>query len=281
MDQNTSAPAMGQWVNAPLVFVLTQVRFPNQPDGFTERVQLAISALQTGKFLPAQAAPVMQVQLEIEQGGIPKQTVTQIGMAYNMTREDGRMLVRIESASLTLAVNEYIDSKHLMGQWLPMVACLAEAGFAGGINRLGLRYVDFIIPQSGAAPEDYVNPPWNLTSTPRIVGSLGAPGMHMSVHDMEFQRGRMRLQYIRGHGKPALPTDLAGLLEPSKKAETDGETAVIDTDRWIEGEWAPDQAQIKADFRQMHSDLSAAFKTIVSTRARTEWGEPVIKGDAS
>lgn len=282
MTKDTPSQGAGQWANAPLVFVLAQVRFAAQPEGFTERLQLAISTLRESDFLPAQPAPVIEVKIEIDQGGVPKQTVTQTGTGYNIARNDGRMMVRIEPASLTLAVNEYRDSEHLMGELLPMVACLSQAQLQGKVSRLGLRYVDFVLPTEGKLPEDYVNSPWNQTDTPNFDGAIGKPGMFVSLHDIEFAKGRLRLQYMRGFGRPGLPADLLGFLEPRMVPDTASRpTAVIDTDRWMEGSWEPSEQQIADDFTRMHQDLSSTFKIVVTPMARAEWGEITTNGDKS
>ena len=274
--------ALGQWRNAPLVFVLAQVRFPAQPEGFTEKMQLLVCKQQPGRYLAAQATPIVHVSVELELGGVPKQNVVQTGMGYNIARSDGRMMVRVEPGSLTVAVNEYVDFDHLMAQWFPLIACLQEAGLQGSVQRLGLRYVDFVIPAEDAAPEDYLKEPWNQKATPEFPGAIGTPGMCVSLHDMEFPKGRMRLQYLRGFGQPSLPADLLGLLAPAPKSPPMGAaSAVIDTDRWMEDHWVLEGDAIKGDFRQMHKDLAALFNTIISTRARTEWKSNAATGVAS
>lgn len=283
MTETTPTQGAGQWAQAPVVFVLAQVRFPAQPEGFTEKLQMAISNLYEGDFLPAQPAPVMEIKIEMELGGMPKQTVTQTGTGFNIVKSDGRMVVRIEPSSLTMAVNEYRDSKHLMKLWFPMVASLKEAGLQGSVFRLGLRYVDFVVPTEGKLPEDYVNPPWNQSATPTFEGALAKPGMFVSLHDIEFALGRMRLQFMRGFGKPGLPADLQGLLEPrAMDCSVEQPTAVIDTDRWMEGgAWDPVEKEIGEDFKTMHQDLSKTFKTMVSSMARNEWGERTTSGDST
>ena len=283
MSKSTPTQGAGQWAQAPVVFVLAQVRFPAQPDGFTEKLQLAISKLHEGEFLPAQPAPLMEIKIEMEPGAVPKQTVTQTGTGYNIVKSDGRMVVRIEPGSLTIAVNEYRDSKHLMNLWFPMVGSLKEAGLQGSVSRLGLRYVDFVVPTDGKLPEDYVNPPWNQSATQAFKGALAKPGMFVSLHDIEFKRGRMRLQFMRGFGKPGLPADLQGLLEPrAMPGSAEQPTAVIDTDRWMEGgAWDPLEKEICEDFKTMHQDLSNTFKTMVSSMARKEWGEPITGGEST
>lgn len=283
MTESTPTQGVGQWAQAPVVFVLAQVRFPAQPEGFTEKLQLAISKLHEGDFLPAQPTPVMEIKIEMEPGGVPKQTVTQAGTGYNILKSDGRMVVRIEPSSLTMAVNEYRDSKHLMNLWFPMVNSLKEAGLQGSVLRLGLRYVDFVVPTEGKLPEDYLNQPWNQSATPTFEGALAKPGLFVSLHDIEFARGRMRLQFMRGFGKPGLPADLQGLLEPREvHGSVEQPTAVIDTDRWMEGEaWDPAGKEIGEDFKTMHQDLSKSFKTMVSSMARNEWGEPTTSGDSA
>lgn len=267
-------PAKGQWKNAPLAFVLAQVRFSQQPDGFTEKFQEAIQNLMPHQLMPAVAAPLMQVSIEIGDDGTQKQSMTPIGTLFNLVATDGRMLVRIAPDSLTLAVTSYTDSTDFRNLWMPMVNELNNIDMTGSINRLGLRYVDFVVPQPGESVEVYVASPWNLEGVTSLPGAIEElPGLNFSMMDVGFAKGRMRLQFMRGFGKPNLPADLQGMLEPEAVAmeRPDGQSAVIDMDRWIEGQWSVRDDNLQADFSTMQADLSGAFKHMISDYAKSCW----------
>jgi len=93
----------------------------------------------------------------------------------------------------------------------------------------------------------------------------------VSLQEIEFDQGRMRLQFHRGYGKPMLPMDLGGMLEPQLGREHNGLSAIIDTDRWIEGSWTHDDPAIAKLFSSMHTDLGNVFKAMMSSHAKVEW----------
>jgi len=267
-------PAKGQWANAPLVFVLAQVRFGQQQEGFTERCQQVIADLEPQRFLPAAISPLMQVNIEIADGGKQTQSMVPMGTLANLAAKDGRMLVRVAPDSLTLAVTSYTNSADFRALWLPMVDALATTDLKGPINRLGLRYVDFVVPSANESVETYVNAPWNLAGATALPGAVEAqPGLHYNLLDVGYPRGRMRLQFLRGFGTPSLPADLQGILapEPVQMERPDGQSAVIDTDRSMDGEWKVGDNSLQSDFVTMHTDLSKAFKHMVSDYAKQRW----------
>ncbi|EEE05585.1 hypothetical protein BURMUCGD2M_3816 [Burkholderia multivorans CGD2M] len=59
-----------------------------------------------------------------------------------------------------------------------------------------------------------------------------------------------------------------------------GECAVIDSDRWIDGEHNAGRATVDQLFTQMHTDVSSAFRAMISPLAHDEWQTDKAKGDA-
>lgn len=271
----TPALTRGQWANAPLVFVIAQVQYSPQADGFSEKLCQLIEQLQPQQYLPSQAQPMMQFSVQFGEGGVPQQQATKAGVAYNLIRKDGLMSVRMAPDSLSLAATTYENSTHFRGLWAPMVGCLAKANMVGHLHRLGMRYVDFVVPAEGATPEHYVKKPWSLEDFPHLPGAKEKPDLHVSVNDLEFGQGRLRLQYMRGYGEPMLPVELQGIIGPARRdVRPETATGIIDSDRWMEGSWAPIQEDIDALFEVMHKDLSDVFRAMITERAVEEWNPP-------
>lgn len=271
----TPALARGQWAKAPLVFVIAQVQYSPQADGFSEKLCQLIEQLQPQQYLPSQAQPMMQFSVQFGEGGVPQQQATKAGVAYNLIRKDGLMTVRMAPDSLSLAATTYENSAHFRALWAPMVGCLAKAGLVGHLHRLGMRYVDFVVPAVGATPEQYVKQPWGLQDFPHLPGAKEKPDLHVSVNDLQFDQGRLRLQYMRGYGEPMLPIELQGIIGPARReVRPDIATGIIDSDRWMEGSWDPDQGKIDALFQVMHKNLSDVFRAMITDRAIEEWNPP-------
>jgi len=189
-------------------------------------------------------------------------------------------MVRIQYGVLTYAVTSYKDSSDFREKWLEITDVLKEV-HVGKATRLGLRYVDFLEPQTGKQPEDYVKAPWNLEGMPRLPGARSGPDLHVSMVDLGYPEGRMRLQFMRGFGVPALPMDLQGMLTPRARRKTQAELrlcGVIDSDRWIDGEHSTERATLNQLFTQMHNDVSSAFRAMVTPMALHEW---MTKGDSA
>ncbi len=269
--------AMGQMANAPLAFVLAQVRFSEQSSEFTHRLQHLLDQLEPGRFMPAQPQPIQRFTFDPSAEN-PMPTPLEVGFAYHLVRKDAQVMVRVAPDSLTLAVTDYENSTKFRELWFPMVGCLGAAKLSGPVQRLGLRYVDFILPTGNRIPEDYVVAPWSLQDFPKLPGAKDRPSLHVSLQEIEFDQGRMRLQFHRGYGKPMLPMDLGGMLQPQLGREHNGLSAIIDTDRWIEGSWSHDDLAIAQSFISMHSDVGNVFKAMMSPHAKTEWEHEQTEG---
>ncbi|WP_080559103.1 TIGR04255 family protein [Burkholderia multivorans] len=274
---SNAVPQKGQWANAPLVFVLAQVRFLPSAAAAPEHLRDAITT-RIGSRFPT-ISQTNSLGIEINPNGGPPRATQSVG--YDLVNSDVDGMVRVQPGSLTYAVTSYVDSPHFRNQWLEIVDALGDVQVTT-VTRLGLRYVDFVIPTRGRRPEDYVNAPWNLAGMPELPGAARGPDLHVSMVDVAFPPGRMRLQFMRGVGVPTLPMDLQGMLTPRHQSVhvNVGECAVIDSDRWIDGEHNAGRATVDQLFTQMHTDVSSAFRAMISPLAHDEWQTDKAKGDA-
>ena len=263
-------PLRGHWACAPVVFVLAQVRFLASPAAAPENLRDAI-VKKVGPQFPTVSqtrGPTMEINIDADPG------VQRPGaaVAYDLVNENVDAMVRVQQDALTYAVTSYEDSSHFREHWLEVAAALQDVG-VGTVSRVGLRYVDFVLPREGRLPEDYVKAPWNLSGMPQLPGAEGAPDLHVSLLDVRYPAGRMRLQFIRGVGMPALPMDLQGMLSPRQETPHGklSVCGVIDSDRWIDGDHQADTATLNQLFTRMHTEVSAAFQAMITPLAEREW----------
>lgn len=267
-----TAPVLGQWPNAPLVFVLAQVRFHPIPSAAPENLRDAIVKRAGKELITITQTNAINIQINLEGEGANVHRSSQAGIGYDMLNEPLNAMVRVVNGALTYATTDYRDSTSFKQNWLGILAALQDVQIPA-VTRLGMRYVDFIIPRGGKVPEDYVYAPWDTRDMRLLPGAEGRPVLNVSMMDVPYPSGRMRLQFMRGFGVPNLPADLQGMLPPAKRptATDPGLCGIIDTDRWIEGTYPSDPETLDALFTTMHRDLSGAFRTMTTPAAQEEW----------
>ncbi len=268
----------GQWAHAPLVFVLAQVRFLPNAAATPEHLRDAVTKRMGARFPTVSQTNGVSIEINLDTEPNVQRTAQAIG--YDLVNNEVNAMVRIQQGALSYAVTSYIDSPHFREEWLDIAEALADVQVTA-VTRLGLRYVDFLMPRHGQRPEDYVHAPWNLTGMPTLPGAVNGPDLHVSMLDVNYRAGRMRLQFMRGVGVPSLPMDLQGMLSPRQPSSQvgPGECGVIDSDRWIDGEHAADRANLNQIFTQMHTDVSSAFRAMITPLAQREWHPEAAAGD--
>jgi uncharacterized protein (TIGR04255 family) len=265
--------ALGRLPNAPLAYVLAQVRF----EPFLE-IEKHIPALQTSlrahyprfrrfervgfEVLLTEAAPLPQVQ------PMPSSVHWEFGTAANF---EG---VMVQPHSLVFHVTAYETYEQFGQAWLWVMRQVGAHIPELFVNRIGLRYVDFIVPNPDETPEDYV------VDRLRCDPALGRiPCQHhqgLTLAEYRLETGFLAVRYSRGMGRPTLPPDLSELsLQPSaimQRVVADHQpTAVLDIDRFMALSAAYDAEALAEQFGKMHEETSAVFKALTTDHARAVW----------
>lgn len=262
--------ALGKWPNAPLALVLAQVRF--DPEVNTEYKEVAARLKAAlGERFPAMKA-VRQVKLVFGNAPDPvgESKANEGEVGRELRSDDNRSALRLQDGVMTYTTSLYKDSQHFLAEWRSMLDCLCAAGGVK-VQRLGLRYVDFIIPTAGKAPEDYFKD--GFTRSSNVFGET-AQVAFMSYEYPKGDNGMMRVQYGRGFAPPSLPPDLDGsiLLPPALLEKyTEGPSAVLDIDRWRIDSRRLQAGEIADEFQRLRDDICMAFSRIITPEAEAEW----------
>jgi len=264
--------ALGKWPNAPLALVLAQVRYDPEVD--TEYKEVAARLKATlGEHFPAMKTvrPVTFVFGNVPvSAGESKTNEGEVGR--ELRSDDNRSALRLQDGVMTYTTSLYEDSLHFLALWRSMLDCLCAAG-AVKVQRLGLRYVDFIIPTGDKVPEDYFIDGFGHSSN---VFGEAAQTAFMS-HEYYREGGAMRVQYGRGFAQPSLPPDLEGsvqvppVLLGKYNKEQNGPSAVLDIDRWRNDNRRLQSEGIAKEFQFLRDDICQAFTRIITPEALAEW----------
>ncbi len=265
----------GQWSNAPVVYVLAQVRTERLADLKEYQAKFAGQLRDDGYPIQREMHAAKLVATGANFVFEPEQE-----SAWEFATPDNRTAVILRSTGLVFHATYYDDEVDFLST-LDKVTTIFEKEIPSVyVNRIGMRYIDFVVPGAnedlGAYIDKRLNPDLGLAK-----GTGTTAATNVAIYQMGDKR-QLIVRYTCGRGKPQLPPDL-GLslgLEPSPLMKVSGidenkATAVLDTDCGIE--YSPvkklDPSRAKEDFGLISKDLFEAFKTAITPHARRVWGE--------
>lgn len=260
--------ALGRWPNAPLALVLAQVRFDQSPETEPQPLSERIQKL-TGSIYP-HTSPLQQITMIL--GRTTSSTTSQppVPVGLDLRNSENNEAVRLQPGSVTFTTSSYQDRNHFSRQWRVLMDALCEKRGLK-VNRLGLRYVDFIIPSAGHVPEDYFRD--GLGRSPAALGNQSP--VAFNLYDFARENGgQLRVQYSRGFGPPALPPDLQDMVLPPEALTTktnSGMSAVLDMDRWRPANESMSAETIARELETLRADIASSFLSIITDLADKEW----------
>ena len=264
--------SLGTWSNAPLAYVLAEVR--------TELVsnirdyQAKIGGLLREEY-PLQRQ-MHVTRLVATENQLVVETGNNAAMAWEFATPDNRIAVILRANGIVLHATTYTDSKNFLSRLQRAIDLVTKEIPSLYLNRMGLRYIDFILPGKNEAPENYVNS--RLNPDLGLSTKAGGTASTTSLAIYPVESGNLTFRYIRSTGKPELPPDLKNInLNPSGPmilpVSESQITAVLDTDCVFTCPPVKlDSNRIREQFDLMHRDASKAFKTAITDHARNVWG---------
>jgi uncharacterized protein (TIGR04255 family) len=257
--------SLGQWRSAPLVYVLAEVRCSPTLD-VAKRASAVQEAIR-GEF------PLLEPVAEVRFGaGIPSGSSTSTMFAF--TDSSKKRGVVVTSTSLCYHVTQYVTSAEFFEELGRLLQVLEPIYAADAVTRMGLRYVDAIIPSANMSISDYISP--------SMVG--------VSLGGVEQRRVQCVVEEARPNGGIAVrllalgipiylsPDLLAlGLRRPSwvdAANERQAPAAILDTDNWVAVERTFEAQEILTTFRGLKEGITNAFLKSITDHSKKEWQLP-------
>jgi uncharacterized protein (TIGR04255 family) len=258
----------GRLENAPVVYVLCQIRFsPVEKMGdYIPAIQEALRA-QYPNFEPEQI------------GGVTLAPNAQPVFVQNQTR--WRFETRDSFTGFMLSTNQlithttnYVDSDDFRERIVFGFRTIHEAARLGFIQRIGLRYIDLITASADDRLEDYIHPAL-VGFRPRV------PGLTPDV-SQQFLRtrssigglsGTLLLKVSRALHAGELPADLLPTsLHLRRRPPSDQESIFLDWDHYVEqSNLDPDPQILTTTLRNLKAPIAAIFKEAITEHAVKRW----------
>ncbi len=260
--------ALGQMPNAPLIYVLAQIRFTHIPrmdkrwEDFHETIfedYPNVEAEQIQQFGFKDGQPVVG-------DGVKRWHLV------NETRTTG---VILDAETLIFHTTGYITSadffsrlRHVLMAFSPI---LPEKGVH--VSRLGLRYVDLLLPEEDLTIDDQIIETLRLPQ----LSEVGKPQrMDQVVTYQTPVGGTMIVRHRQSITPDILPADIfPNKLEVAsrlkRKRPENMMVGLLDYDHSLEKELAFDLGVIAGHFGSLRESTSTAFKATTTGSARQSW----------
>jgi uncharacterized protein (TIGR04255 family) len=260
-----------QWRNPPVYYVVAQVRyspvlslasyiakiqeefrkaqFPDFKKGFNVTFNVGLLA----GLKPGDEQPMQQSD------------------RYLLGNKDGTETFILEQSGLTFQTTAYKTFDVLMQTFLSRLEYLSDTLSLSFSDRVGLRYLDAVMPKTSESLESYLIP-----QVLGIRGKVAGDAQHSFTETLiSVPEGKLLSRVLIQEGQIGFPPDLhlhaTGMKLNSRFAEFAGQYAVIDTDGFNETRDKIDRVTIEKKIHGLHKHVDAVFAAITTEHAVKIW----------
>ena len=259
--------------NAPVYYVLAQVKFTpiKAMKKYVDDIQ---EALRLRGYPLFERREAMQMVFDVNTPGeSPQPSFEMVQQWYmsDITKTSGFVL---GNDFITFQTTDYKEHEPFFKALMEGLSVVIEHANPALLTRLGLRYLDAVIPSEGEKIEQY------------LCNGLHGVDLDLSpiqsVNEMVFQTnvgpvistGFLVTRLHKMFGQLSFPPDIlpfgVEMLERfrSDKALWHG---IIDTDHYVEGNMPPEIDSIEQQFNSLHGVVKESFNKMVSQQAINRW----------
>lgn len=261
------ANALGQMPNAPLIYVLAQIRFTHVPrmdkrwEDFHEKVLESYPKVETERI----------EQIAFKDG---QPTMGDSIKRWHLKNNSCRTGIIVAADSLTFHTTEYMTSGDFTSRLEKVLKAFVKTLPDGvRVTRQGLRYVDLLQTETG------------LTVDKQVIGTLRSPilssiGEPQRMEQLMIYKTPIGGTLIMRHRQRATSDILPADIFPTKlesaprlcRERLENQVAgLLDYDHYVEQEQPFDIDKIVEQFRNLHTVSSEAFINTTTEEARTVW----------
>lgn len=257
--------------NAPVYFTVTQVRF--NPvlsfENYLASIQEKMRAAGYPDFKRQQVPQLVLVPEKTETGERQQPTmVPQTRCIFGDIKGTSGFVV--DNNSLAYQTTAYQTFDTFVKAFQTGLAIIHDAMNLAFTERIGLRYLDAVLPSGGETVDQFL--------IAEVIGlskkNSGISVLHtFSETVIALSTGRLVSRVVLQNGKLGLPPELIQLAPKidDRFMAADGPHAIIDTDAFSESREAFDIVKICNRMTDLHNEINKAFETITTPHARKTW----------
>lgn len=267
MDQKMS--------NAPVYFALVQAHF-NPVAAMTRYVDEIQDRLRREGYPLFNAREITQLTIPgSNQDAKSLQPHIQQQKSWLLTRSDKKAGFVLGPSTITFQTTHYSSHREFIAELLRGLKAVHEAVDLDHVSRLGMRYLDAVLPQQNETVEKYLNPGMHgLDFEAKRQHALSESVFATDVQPLVAEGTLVVRVYLRAQGQLGFPPGISpeGLaLNPAFDMKTPCAHGVIDTDHFCQGHIPLQFDGLEKQLLSLHTQVSAAFKAVATDHARRVW----------
>ncbi|TAN25836.1 MAG: TIGR04255 family protein [Castellaniella sp.] len=259
--------------NAPVYYALAQAHF-NPVAAMAKYVDQIQDQLRREGYPLFEPQQLMQLIVPSPGQAQPQNPQIEQTTSWLMTRSDRAAGFILGPSTITYHTTHYQTHNEFIPELLRGVAAVHKVVSLDHISRLGLRYLDAILPRAGETTEQY------------LVGGLhgidfNAPRQHAmaeSVYTTDIHplvpKGVLVVRVYRVVAPLGFPPDMlpTGLVVAPQFASTEPcEHAIIDMDHYVQGRMPVETSKLNEQLLSLHATIKSAFGATTTDHARGVW----------
>lgn len=259
--------------NAPVYYALAQAHF-NPVAAMSKYVD------QIQDRLRREGYPLFELQqithLVVPGPGQAQQAEPQITPVHQwlITRSDRTAGFILAPSAITYHTTHYDTHKEFIPELLRGLAAVHEAVTLDHVSRLGLRYLDAVLPRAGESVEQYlVGGLHGIEFNAQPLYRLAESVFRTEIGPL-IQMGTLVARVHRMTAPLGFPPDMqpSGLMiNPKFDVKESQAHAVIDTDHFVEGRMPIDMDRLGQQLLSLHATIKSVFHAMTTDHARGAW----------
>ncbi len=259
--------------NAPVYYALAQVHF-NPVAAMHKYVDEIQDQLRRVGYTHFETNQVAQLQFTANIGADVSQPKIETINNWSFSQADRKSGFILNNSSLTLHTTFYENREEFIPELLKALKIVDDVVRLAHISRIGLRYLDAVIPKNDESLEQYLH-----HGLHGITSNFGRRySMSEIVYDTHCEplvkNGTLVVRVYGAKSEVGFPPDLvlSGLIpNPKFVTETAVVHSIIDIDHFTEGEIPLSFDELQSQFFSQHDAIRDAFRTIATEHALSVW----------
>ncbi len=259
--------------NAPVYYALAQAHFNPVAamSKYVDQIQDRLRREGYPLFEPQQVTHLVVPGPGQAQQAAPQITQT---VSWLITRSDRTAGFILAPSAITYHTTHYETRNEFIPALLRGLAAVHEVTTLDHVSRLGLRYLDAVLPLSGETVEQYLvgglhgiefNATRRYTLTESVFGTDTGPLVPTGTLVARVHRMLAPL----GFPPDMQPNGL--IVSPKFEVTVPRAHAVIDTDHFVEGRMPIDLDQLREQLLSLHGTIKSVFGATTTDHARKAW----------
>jgi len=254
--------------NPPVYFTVAQARF-NPILKLADFLPTIQESFRQARFPDFTKHTTMAIKVNLKDGQVTPTPEAQERYVFGNAAKTHSFI--LDANSLTLQSTDYGRFESFSAEFLKGLARIHEAVQLDFTERVGLRYLDRIVPHAGDDLGKYL-----VSEALGLSAKLDGNPVHSFCETLTVLRGiKLVSRAITQSGPVAFPPDLMPLgLEVAERFKAQqGLHAILDNDGFFEGREAYSADTLRDHLDAIHEVIGTAFRSVATKFAFAKWNE--------